>query len=32
VEDDQGQEVVPYWKKEKMSWCGYKGGKEQSST
>jgi len=22
--------VVPYWKKEKMSWCGCKGGKEQS--
>jgi len=32
VEDDQGQEVVPYWKREKMSWCGCKGGKEQSGT
>jgi len=31
VEDDQGQGVVPYWKREKMSWCGCKGGKEQSS-
>ena len=30
VEDDRGQGVVPYWKKEKMSWCGCKGGKEQS--
>jgi len=30
VEDDQGQGVVPYWKREKMSWCGCKGGKEQS--
>jgi len=32
VEDDQGQGVVPYWKKEKMSWCGCKGGKKQSGT
>ena len=31
MEDDQGQEVVPYWKREKMSWCGCKGGKKQSS-
>jgi len=31
VEDDQGQGVVPYWKREKMSWCGYKGGKVWSS-
>jgi len=31
VEDDQGQGVVPYWKREKMSWCGCKGGKKQSS-
>jgi len=30
VEDDQGQGVVPYWKREKMSWCGCKGRKEQS--
>jgi len=30
IEDDQGQGVVPYWKREKMSWCGCKGGKEQS--
>jgi len=28
AEDNQGQGVVPYWKREKMSWCGYKGGKE----
>jgi len=25
VEDDWGQGVVPYWKREKMSWCGCKG-------
>jgi len=25
VEDDRGQGVVPYWKREKMSWCGCKG-------
>jgi len=31
TEDDQEQGVVPYWKREKMSWCGCKGGKEQSS-
>jgi len=31
VEDDWGQGVVPYWKREKMSWYGYKGEKEQSS-
>ena len=31
VEDDWRQGVVPYWKREKMSWCGCKGGKEQSS-
>jgi len=30
AEDDWGQGVVPYWKREKMSWCGYRGGKEQS--
>jgi len=30
AEDDWGQGVVPYWKKEKMSWCGCRGGKEQS--
>jgi len=30
VEDDQGQGVVPYWKREKMSWCGCKGENEQS--
>jgi len=22
VEDDQGQGTLPYWKKEKISWCG----------
>ena len=32
AEDDQGQGVVPYWKREKMSWCEYKRGKKQSST
>jgi len=31
AEDDWGQGVVPYWKREKMSWCGCRGGKEQSS-
>ena len=31
MEDDQEQGVVPYWKREKMSWYGCKGGKEQSS-
>jgi len=30
VEDNQGQGVVPYWKREKMSWCRCKGGKEWS--
>jgi len=30
VEDDRGQGVVPYWKREKINWCGCKGGKEQS--
>ena len=25
VEDDRGQGVVPYWKREKMNWCGCKG-------
>jgi len=30
VEDDQGQGVVPYWRREKMSWCGCKEKKEQS--
>jgi len=30
MEDDWGQGVVPYWKREKMSWCGCRGGKEQS--
>jgi len=32
VEDDRGQGVVPYWKREKMSWCGCKGKKEESGT
>jgi len=31
AEDDRGQGVVPYWKREKMSWCGCREGKEQSS-
>jgi len=30
TEDDQRQEVVLYWRREKMSWCGCKGKKEQS--
>jgi len=30
VKDDQGQEVVPYWKREKMNWCGCKGKKRES--
>jgi len=28
VEDDRGQGVAPYWKREKMSWCGCKGKRE----
>jgi len=28
VEDDQGQGVVPHWKREKMSWCRCKGKRE----
>ena len=28
----RGQGVLPYWKREKISWCGCRGGKEQSST
>jgi len=30
VEDDWGQGILPYWKREKISWCGCRGGKEQS--
>jgi len=30
AEDDRGQGVVPYWRREKMSWCGCKGKEEQS--
>jgi len=30
VEDNRGQGVVPYWKREKMSWCGCKGKKRES--
>ena len=30
MEDDQGQGVVLYWRREKMSWCGYRGKEEQS--
>ena len=30
MEDDQGQGVVLYWKREKMSWCGCKGKKRES--
>jgi len=25
VEDDRGQGVIPYWKREKINWCGCKG-------
>jgi len=32
VEDDRGQGVVLYWKREKMSWCGCKGKREESGT
>jgi len=32
VEDDRGQGVVPYWKKEKISWCECKGKKKESGT
>jgi len=31
AEDDRGQGVVPYWRRKKMSWCGYKGKEGQSS-
>ena len=30
MEDDWGQGVVSYWRREKMSWCGCKGKEEQS--
>jgi len=30
VEDDWGQGVVPYWRREKMSWCGCREKEEQS--
>jgi len=30
IEDDRGQRVVPYWKREKMSWCECKGKKGES--
>jgi len=32
VEDDRGQGVVPYWKREKMSWCGCKGKESGTPT
>ena len=32
AEDNQGQGTLLYWKREKISWCGCRGGKEQSST
>jgi len=31
VEDDWGQGVIPYWKREKMNWCGCKGKKVEGS-
>jgi len=30
VEDDWGQGVLPYWKREKISWCGCRGKEGQS--
>jgi len=30
AEDNRGQGVLSYWKREKISWCGCRGGKEQS--
>jgi len=32
AEDDRGQGTLPYWKKEKISWCGCKGKRLESST
>jgi len=32
VEDDREQGVVPYWRREKMSWCGCREKEEQSGT
>jgi len=32
VEDDWGQGVVPYWKREKMNWCGCKEVKGEGGT
>ena len=29
AEDNRGQGTLPYWKREKISWCGCRGGKEQ---
>jgi len=31
AEDDRGQGVLPYWKREKISWCRCRRRKEQSS-
>jgi len=31
VEDDRGQGVVLYWKREKMNWCGCKGKRAEGS-
>ena len=30
AEDDWGQGMLPYWKKEKISWCGCKGKRAES--
>jgi len=30
VENDRGQGMLPYWKKEKISWCGCKGKRVES--
>ena len=30
VEDDRGQETLPYWKKKKISWCGCKEKRVES--
>jgi len=31
VEDNRGQEVIPFWKWKELSWCGCKGKKEEGS-
>jgi len=31
VKDDQGQGVIPYWRREKMSWCRCIGKEEKAA-